>query len=372
MDDDALTNRFDFEVAVVGGGAAGLAGALALVRARRSVLVIDSGGPRNAPAAHVHGYLGLDGEDPAGFLARGRAEVTGYGGRIRPGRAVAADRLPGGGFLVRCGDGSTVRASRLLVATGLVDELPAVPGLRERWGRDVLHCPYCHGWEVRDQAVAVLADGPLAVHQAGLWRQWTRRITLLSHTWRLTDAERELLAARGVAVAEGEVTGILTGADGGSGSGGGSGGAHGGSGSGGADDGAGGGGRARAGGGDRLTGMSLAGGGTVACRALVVAPRFTARSGVLTGLGLPTTALERDGHILGTCVESDPLTGATALPGVWAAGNVTAPMEKVAGAVAQGERAGVAVNADLIEAETARELAAYRAARRADGGAASS
>ncbi|MFD9519838.1 NAD(P)/FAD-dependent oxidoreductase [Streptomyces sp. NPDC059979] len=313
-----------YDVVVVGGGAAGLAGALTLVRARRSVLVIDSGSPRNAPAAHMHGYLGQDGRSPAGLLAEGRAEVAGYGGEIRPGTVVAADRLPDGSFLVRCGDGSTVRAGRLLVATGLVDELPAVPGLGERWGRDVLHCPYCHGWEVRDQAVAVLADGPVAVHQAQLWRQWSERTTLLAHTWRLTDEDRELLAALGVRVVEGEVTGLAV------------------------ED-------------DRLTGVTLADGAVVECRALVVAPRFTARSGVLTSLGLPTAAVERDGHVIGTCVASDPATGATALPGVWVAGNVTSPMEKVAGAAAQGVAAAVAVNTDLIEARTRRAVAAHRA-----------
>ncbi|WP_030385214.1 NAD(P)/FAD-dependent oxidoreductase [Streptomyces sp. NRRL S-241] len=320
--DDAVDNSFD--VAVVGGGAAGLAGALTLVRARRSVLVIDSGSPRNAPAAHMHGYLGQDGESPAALLARGRAEVTGYGGEVRAGTVLAADRLPDGSFLLRCGDGTTVRAGRLLVATGLVDELPAVPGLGARWGRDVLHCPYCHGWEVRDRPIAVLADGPLAVHQAQLWRHWSAHTTLLAHTWRLTAEDRELLAALGVDVVEGEVTGLAV------------------------HD-------------DRLTGVTLAGGAEVGCRALVVAPRFTARSGVLTSLGLPTVVMERDGRAIGTCVESDPATGATALRGVWVAGNVTAPMEKVAGAAAQGAQAAMAINADLIEAETRRAVEAHRA-----------
>ncbi|WP_405527893.1 NAD(P)/FAD-dependent oxidoreductase [Streptomyces avidinii] len=324
--DNARDSSFD--VVVVGGGAAGLAGALTLVRARRSVLVIDSGSPRNAPAAHMHGYLGQDGESPAALLAGGRAEVTGYGGEIRSGTALAADRLPDGTFLVRCGDGTTVRAGRLLVATGLVDELPDVPGLGARWGRDVLHCPYCHGWEVRDQPIAVLADGPLAVHQAQLWRQWSARTTLLAHTWRLTAEDRELLAALGVDVVEGEVTGLAV---------------H----------------------GDRLAGVTLVGGAEVGCRALVVAPRFTARSGVLSSLGLPTVVMERDGEAIGTCVESDPATGATALRGVWAAGNVTAPMEKVAGAAAQGVRAAVAINTDLIEEETRRAVEAHREAHRA-------
>ncbi|MFD5414193.1 NAD(P)/FAD-dependent oxidoreductase [Streptomyces nojiriensis] len=320
--DNARDSSFD--VVVVGGGAAGLAGALTLVRARRTVLVIDSGSPRNAPAAHMHGYLGQDGESPAALLARGRAEVTGYGGEVRPGTAVAADRLPDGSFLVRCGDGGTVRARRLLVATGLVDELPAVPGLGARWGRDVLHCPYCHGWEVRDQPIAVLADGPLAVHQAELWRQWSERTTLLAHTRRLGAEDRELLAALGVRVVEGEVTGLVVR-------------------------------------GEALTGVTLAGGAVVECRALVVAPRFTARSGVLTGLGLPTAVVERDGRAIGTCVESDPASGATALRGVWVAGNVTSPLEKVPGAAAQGVRAAMAINADLIEAETRRAVQAHRA-----------
>ncbi|MFD9725451.1 NAD(P)/FAD-dependent oxidoreductase [Streptomyces sp. NPDC059072] len=326
MDDAEGTMDDSYDVVVVGGGAAGLAGALTLVRARRSVLVIDAGSPRNAPATHMHGFLGHDGRSPAELLERGRAEVTGYGGLIRRGTAIAADPLSGGGFLVRCGDGSTVRARRLLVTTGLVDELPAVEGLAERWGRDVLHCPYCHGWEVRDEPVAVLATGPVSVHQAQMWRQWSDRTTLLAHTWELTEEDRELLAALGVAVVEGEVTGLAVGAD------------------------------------DRLTGVTLAGGGAVECRALVVAPRFTARSGVLTGLGLPMTALERDGRVIGTCVESDAATGATALSGVWVAGNVTAPMAQVAGAAAQGVQAAVAINADLIEEQGRRAVEAYRAA----------
>ncbi|MEV7168295.1 NAD(P)/FAD-dependent oxidoreductase [Streptomyces sp. NPDC093224] len=313
-----------YDAVVVGGGAAGLSGALTLVRARRSVLVVDSGSPRNAPAAHMHGYLGHDGESPAELLAKGRAEVSGYGGVIRRGTAIAADRLSDGDFRVRCDDGSTVRARRLLVATGLVDELPDVPGLAERWGRDVLHCPYCHGWEVGRQRIAVLADGPLALHQAQLWHQWTGRTVLLAHGWAPGDEDRELLAALGIEVVDGKVSGLAV------------------------ED-------------DRLTGVTLADGAAVACAALVVAPRFTARAGVLTSLGLPSVAVERDGRVLGTCVASDPETGATALPGVWLAGNVTAPMEKVVGAAAQGVRAAAALNADLVEEQGRRALDHHRA-----------
>ncbi|MEU6865255.1 FAD-dependent oxidoreductase [Streptomyces sp. NPDC046876] len=328
---DAMDGISDtsFDVVVVGGGAAGLAGALTLARARRSVLVLDSGSPRGAPAAHLHGYLGRDGAAPAELLATGRAEVAAYGGRIRSGAAgtaLAADRTADGAFLVRCADGSAVRARRLLLATGVVDELPEVAGLREHWGRSVLNCPYCHGWEVRDQPLAVLATGPLAVHQAQLWRNWSDRVTLLTHTWRLSEGERELLAALGVAVVDGEVVALAAGdGDGGP------------------------------------CGVRLAGGGAVECRALVVAPRFTARAGVAASLGLPVVVVARDGVAVGTCLEADPATGATALAGVWAAGNVTSPTDQLAAAAAAGARAAVAINTELVEEGTRRALEAYRA-----------
>jgi hypothetical protein len=170
----------ELDVVVVGGGAAGLSGALMLARARRSVVVVDAGAPRNAPAAGVHGLLGRDGTPPAELLDRGRAEVGSYGGEIVRGEVETVER-DGDRFAVRLAGGGTLRARRLLVTTGLVDELPDVPGLRERWGRDVVHCPYCHGWEVRDRAIGVLATGPMSVHQALLFRQWSADVTLFTH-----------------------------------------------------------------------------------------------------------------------------------------------------------------------------------------------
>ena len=198
------------DVVVIGGGAAGLSGALMLARARRSVVVIDAGAPRNAPADGVHGLLGREGTPPGELLARGRAEVRQYGGKVVDG-AVATAVRDGDGFVVTLADGRSVRARRLLVTTGLVDELPDVPGLRERWGRDVLHCPYCHGWEVRDQAVGVLASGPMSVHQALLFRQWTGDVTYFSHTMPApTPEQAEQFAARGITVVDGEVAAVET------------------------------------------------------------------------------------------------------------------------------------------------------------------
>jgi thioredoxin reductase len=171
-DHDRQHRGMTYDVVVIGGGAAGLSGALTLARARRSVLVVDAGSPRNAPAEGVHGFLTRDGITPAELVAIGRQEVARYGAEVVVGEAVAA-RREGDGFEVTLGDGTSVGARRLLVTTGLVDELPDVAGVRERWGKDVVHCPYCHGWEVRDQAIGVLGTSARAAHQALLFRQWS-------------------------------------------------------------------------------------------------------------------------------------------------------------------------------------------------------
>ncbi|MEU8352535.1 NAD(P)/FAD-dependent oxidoreductase [Streptomyces sp. NPDC048845] len=314
-----------YDVVVVGGGAAGLSGALTLARARRSVLVVDAGRPRNAPAAQVHGYLGRDGVPPAELLATGREEVARYGGEVREGTVVTVERPAAGGFRVLLDGGApAAHADRLLVTTGLADELPELPGVAELWGRDVLHCPYCHGWEVRDRAIGVLSTGPLAVHQALLWRQWSDDVTLFLHTGPEPDDEQyEQLAARGVAVVDGEVAGLdLTGQG-------------------------------------RLGGVRLASGRVIPRDALTVASRLTGRAGVLEGLGLTATGREMAGHVVGSQVAADP-SGATEVPGVWVAGNVADITGQVAGAVAAGLLAGAAINADLLAEETRRAVAARR------------
>ena len=307
------------DVVVVGGGAAGLSGALMLARSRRSVVVLDAGAPRNAPAAGVHGLLGHDGVPPGELLARGRAEVRRYGGEVVNGEVATAVR-DGAGFAVTLADGRTFRARRLLVTTGLVDELPDVAGLADRWGRDVLHCPYCHGWEVRDQAVGVLASGPRSVHQALLFRQLSDDVTFFTHTTpALTDEQAEELAARGIAVVEGEVAAVEVV-------------------------------------GDRLVGVRLSDGTVVARDAVAVAPRMVARAGFLTGLGLRPVE-----HASGSG-EHVPVdaTGRTEVPGVWAAGNVTDLFAQVGAAAAGAAFAAAQLNADLVAEDTRLAVAAYR------------
>lgn len=304
-----------YDVVIAGGGAAGLSAGLALARFRRSVLVVDEGSPRNAPARHMHNYLGYDGRPPGDLLAAGRAEVTGYGGEVITGTVAAARALADEeGFGVELAGGQRIRARRLLVTTGLADELPDVPGLAERWGRDVVHCPFCHGWEVRDQAIGVLATGPLAVHQALLFRQLSDDVIVFQHAAPALSADdRARLDALGIGLVSGEVDRLeITG--------------------------------------DALTGVRLRSGEIIARQALVVAPLVTARASVLASLGIEPAPLEVAGHVVGSYVPADP-SGATTVPGVWVAGNVTNPMAQVIAAASAGLSAGAAIVADLMEAD---------------------
>jgi thioredoxin reductase len=287
-----------------------------LARARRRVLVIDAGAPRNAPAAAVHGLLGRDGMAPGELLERGRDEVRRYGGQVTV-ASVASLAGEDGGFAVTLAGGRVVRARRLLVATGLADELPDVPGLRDRWGRDVVHCPYCHGWEVRDRAIGVLASGPRSVHQALLFRQLSDDVTYFSHGTSLTGPEAEQLAARGIRVVDGEVAALEIASD-------------------------------------RITGIRLRDGTVEPREVVAIAPRMVARAGVLTSLGL-RPAEHPSGA--GMWVPADP-AGRTEVPGVWVAGNVTDLGAQVGAAAAAGAMAGAVINADLVQEETREAVAA--------------
>ncbi|MBB4716824.1 NAD(P)/FAD-dependent oxidoreductase [Streptomyces luteogriseus] len=327
-----------YAVVVIGGGAAGLSAALVLGRARHRTLVVDAGEPRNAPAAHMQGYLTRDGMPPAEFLALGREEIARYGVELVRDRVVAVTRgegltgvpggdptgvqdeelsgvqdeslsgVPGEGFTVMLAGGRTVRARRLVVATGLKDELPAVAGVAERFGRDVLHCPFCHGWEVRDQPFGVLASSPASVHQALMVSQWSKDVRLFLHTVaeaELSDEDLRRLAAAGVEVVPGEVAGLVV------------------------ED-------------DRLTGVRLADGTTHARSVLFLAPRAVPQTGLLEGLGA-----ELHETPFGAYPVVDA-TGLTTVPGVWAAGNAIGFAEQVVHAASGGYRAASAIVGDLL------------------------
>ncbi len=303
-----------WDVVVVGGGAAGLSGAMALGRSRRSVLVLDAGTPRNATAGHAHNYLGREGVAPADLLAAGRAELAPYDVQVRTATAVRGRREDDRTLALDLVDGSTVRGRRVLLATGVVDDLPPVDGLAQAWGSTVLHCPYCHGWEVRDRALAVLATGPMALHQVQLFRQLSEDVVLLTHTVpELTDDQREQLAALRVRVVDGEVASWRPGA------------------------------------------VTLASGQVVARDALVVASTPRVPAELPTSLGLVVVDLELNGLVLGERVEADA-TGRTDVPGVFVAGNLREPMAQLMASAAAGTMAGAVINADLIAEDLRAEV----------------
>jgi thioredoxin reductase len=289
-----------YDVVVIGGGAAGLSAALVLGRARRTVAVVDAGAPRNAPAAHMHGFLSRDGMPPAELLQSARKEVRGYGVEIFDDEVVEINT----DFMVRLATGRALTARRLLLATGAVDELPDIPGASERWGRDFLHCPYCHGWEVRDQPIGVLGTHQRSVEHAQLLRQWSDDIIFFAHTQQVTADDRAALHARGIVVIEGLVTRFSV-----------------------VDD--------------RLHAVQLSDGRAI--------PRATV-------FMQPTLHGDRDGLIESLGCEVDEggfarvdATGKTSVAGVWAVGNAANPRAQVITAAGEGSAAAIAMNADLVD-----------------------
>ncbi|MDM7888184.1 NAD(P)/FAD-dependent oxidoreductase [Curtobacterium sp. RHCJP20] len=317
------------DVIVIGGSAAGLSAALILGRSRRSVLVVDAGEPRNGVATGAHNYLGREGVAPAELTRIGRDEVAAYGVEVTAGRVVAASATDGDGtdpvgFSVTLDSGRVVTSRRLVVASGAVDVLPDVPGLAEQWGRGVVHCPFCHGWEVRDQRIGVLVTTPNGEHHAQMFRALSDRVTAFVTDPSLVD-ETGLagLRARGIGVVEGSVSRVLS------------------------SDGA-------------LTGVELDSGDVVALEALAASSTAEPRVAFLEGLGLRAEDVVVNGFRFGGGLVVDAV-GQTGVRGVYAAGNVTSPMATVIASAAAGTQAGAAVHGDLVQADIAAALDAASA-----------
>lgn len=317
-----MTNQ-TYEVVVVGGGAAGLSGAMALGRSRRSVLVLDAGEPRNAIANGAHNYLGREGINPLKLLEIGRAEVAAYGVEVLGERVVGLSGEKDS-FVVTTEGGRQVTARRVLVTAGVVDDLPDVPGLAGRWGVDVLHCPYCHGWEVRDQRIAVLGTTPMAGHQGLLFRQLSDDVVLVLHDGvELPDAELEKMSAIGVRIVAGTPREVLTE-------------------------------------GDALVGLRLADGSVLERDAIVVASKPRARADFLAPLGIEPKPFEMNGVAFGSVIEIDP-SGATNVTGIFAAGNATDISMTLLASAAHGNRVGAWINAELATEDAIRAVAERRA-----------
>jgi len=310
------------DVVVIGGGPAGLSAALVLGRARRSVTVVDGGRPRNACSPSLHGFLTRDGVSPDEFLAAARRDVAGYGVELVADEVravVAADDDDGTGpaFRLTLAGGRVLRARRVVAAMGVVDELPQVEGVREHWGRHVLHCPYCHGYEVRDRPLVVLAgDAEGALHQALLLRQWSTDVVVLLHA--VEEAElgaepRALLEASDVPVVAGRARTLVM---------------------------------AR----EELTAVRMEDGTQVPCAAVFVSPRFRLNLGAMEELGPRTVTTD-----MGTHLETDD-EGRTSVPGLWAAGNLADLSAQVLGAAELGSRAAIGINGELALADAEEAL----------------
>jgi thioredoxin reductase len=287
---------FDTDVVIIGGGAAGLSAALVLGRARRRAVVFDDGAPSNAPAHAIGGLLGQDGTAPLELLAAGRAQIAALPSvELRTGTAGAVALGPDGIEV------EGVRARALLLATGMRYRLPDLPGVAELWGDTVFHCPFCHGWEVRDQPLAVLADGSHGPTLARLLRGWSDDVVLLCE---LPPEDRAALAAAGVRVDDREVVGLRAG-DG------------------------------------RLEAVRFADGDSLPRGGLLVQTALEPRSPLVEALGLDRTEARTvavDGW------------GRTSVPGVWAAGDVAEPAPNVAVAIAGGSRAAAGIVHALVVA----------------------
>jgi thioredoxin reductase len=280
-----------YDVVVVGAGAAGLNAALVLTRARRSVAIVDAGEPRNAPAAHLHGFLSRDGMPPSELLAAGRVEVTGYGGTFISSTVTAISP----GFVVSLADGTELKARRILMATGLRDSLPAIAGVKELWGTDVVGCPYCHGYEVADQPLGVIGPPEYAL----LIRQWSSDVIYFSPTPAIP--ERSRLLARGIRIVEGTVARLSI------------------------ED-------------SRLRGIELTDGRHIPRSALFLKTAFVHQDSLLEPLGYAPGS-------------TGPF-GQTNIPGIWVAGNVANPMATLIQSAAEGAGAAAMINFDLVQSDT--------------------
>ena len=299
---------FDYDTVVVGGGPAGLSAALVLGRSCRRVLVCDAGKPRNTPSPAVHGFLSRDGVRPGELLKIGREQLKPYAVEWHDGLVTDAERL-GAGFQVTVGKDKAVTTRTLVLATGVTDELPDLPGVKEWWGVGALHCPYCHGWEVRGRPWAFTGPPEAVVERATLFLGWTKELTYLTNgPARLSAEQRKWLAARKVGVREEPVAGF-EGTDG------------------------------------RLTAVVFRGDKRLGVGAVFVHAKAAQRSDLPKRLGCKFVA---DGWLAGM-VETDA-AGATTVAGLYVVGDASAAgLMNVAGAVADGAAAAGAANTAMLK-----------------------
>lgn len=308
-----MSHASEWDAIVLGGGAAGLSAGVVLSRTGVRVVLVEDRTPRNAPAHHMHGYLSRDGMSPADLLRTGREEMIGFGGKVLAARVDRVEQSSGGQFRVVLAEGSELTAPAVLVATGLRDELPAIPGVEELWGHLVHHCPHCHGREVAGQRVAVIGGehAPMSIHQAALMRRYTDDIVFYLNGIELADHERDEFAAIGVAVVNDRVTQV------------------------GSDD-------------AGALSLELGSGSAAKHDCAFVVPRMVPRDEVCEGLGLV-----RNGDT--PWIDSGP-TGRTSVGGLWVAGNLANPRAQVVTAAGEGSAAAIDMSGYLLAHDLGRAV----------------
>ncbi|AQZ50978.1 NAD(P)/FAD-dependent oxidoreductase [Martelella mediterranea] len=295
----------DHDVLIIGGSFAGLSAAMQLARARKAVLVLDTGIPRNRFAEASHGFPGQDGRSPADITTRLREELSAYPTIRFHDEAAVSARREGNGFRVSLADGSNVTARRIVLAYGVRDSLPDLPGLAERWGASVLHCPYCHGYELDRQPVGVLARNEMALHQAMLLPDWGPTTLFMQGLLQLSPDQMQALKSRAVRIEDTPVAELI-------------------------------------GSGSTLEAVRLEDGRMVALAGLFLAPVTAPSSDIAAQLGCEM----REGPT-GPYVAVDQMQ-ATTVAGVFAAGDLASPMPNATLAAAAGVMAGGAAHRSLI------------------------
>ncbi len=299
-----------YDVIVVGGSFAGLSAALHIARARSSVIVVDAGLPRNRFAAHSHGLIAQDGLPPAAILDAARAQLANYQTvTLLHGEVTTVNRTADG-FEIELADGSRAVGRRILLSTGITDILPEIPGLAERWGKSVFHCPYCHGYEIGGGNIGVIASGPLSVHGASLIADWGD-VTFFTNGSAMPDEDaRVLFRTRKIAIV-GEPIAELVGPS------------------------------------PQTDGARLSDGRLVPVRAFFIGPPFRMTSPLAQTLGCAFEVTP-----VGAIVSTD-MWKQTTMPGVYAAGDNARMQQSITFASADGVAAGVGIHQSLIAEEVA-------------------
>ncbi|QJR82244.1 NAD(P)/FAD-dependent oxidoreductase [Alteromonas pelagimontana] len=295
----------NFDVIIVGGSFAGLSAAMQLVRGRRHVLVIDAGMPRNRFAVASHGVFTLDGKTPTEIRRTALEQLNNYPTfTLRSGYVETAQK-DAEGFVVITKAGDVFRCKKLILATGLQDTLPPIPGLSERWGKTVVHCPYCHGFELRDRPLGVVATSAMSVHQAAMIPEWGKTTFFTQGVYTPDDEQYTLLKKRDVAIETSPIIQVN-------------------------------------GEGEAITSVTVQDGRELALEGLCIGPKINARNALVTALGC-----ELEPSPLGDIVKVDGMKE-TSVAGIFAVGDMSAPMQNATFAIASGVMGGVAAHRSLI------------------------